>query len=463
MPLHTCTPARGAVDDVYASSDFSGRVPKHRIPQREHGPAQAYALVHDELMLDGNSRMNLATFCQTWVEPEVRRLMNEALDKNLIDKDEYPQTAEIEARCVQMVADLWHAPDAARTVGCSTTGSSEAAMLGGLALKWRWRERRSHQGKPADRPNLICGPVQICWHKFARYFDVELRQVPVTGDRLELSPAEVAARCDENTIGVVPTLGLTFTLRYEPVEAIARALDELEVRTGLDVPIHVDGASGGMIAPFLHPELVWDFQLPRVKSINTSGHKFGMTPLGCGWCIWRELSDLPDDLVFSVDYLGGRMPTFALNFSRPGGQVIVQYYNFLRLGHDGYRKIHEACADTAGYLARQIEALGPFRVLYDGRGGIPGVCWTLESNGASPGFTLYDLADRLRVKGWQVPAYPLPPEREDLVVQRALVRHGVSRDLAGFLVQDIRAAVEFFRRHPVSTPLSRDEASGYHH
>src|SRR5688572_3024111 len=239
MSLHTPASVQSSLfDDVYASTDLSVELPKYRLPEHEHDPEHAYAVVNDELMLDGKSRMNLATFCQTWVDPQVHRLMNEALDKNMIDKDEYPQTAEIEARCVQMLADLWHSPNATDAVGCSTTGSSEAAMLGGLALKWRWRERQKRAGKPADRPNLICGPVQICWHKFARYFDVELREVPMAGERLELTPEEVIKRCDENTIGVVPTLGLTFTLRYEPVEAIAHALDELAAKTGLDIPIH---------------------------------------------------------------------------------------------------------------------------------------------------------------------------------------------------------------------------------
>jgi len=464
MSLHQKDAIRDSLyEDVYASTDLSVAVPKYRMPDHEHDPLHAYAIVRDELMLDGNSRMNLATFCQTWVDPEAHLLMNQAIDKNMIDKDEYPQTAEIESRCVAMLADLWHAPHANNTLGCSTTGSSEAAMLGGLALKWRWRQRRQQEGKRVDKPNLICGPVQICWHKFARYFDVELREVPNEGDRLELSPEAVTERCDENTIGVVPTLGLTFTLRYEPVEAIAHALDELQVRTGLDIPIHVDGASGAFIAPFIHPEVTWDFRLPRVKSINTSGHKFGLTPLGCGWCVWREASDLPQELVFTVDYLGGNMPTFALNFSRPGGQVIVQYYNFLRLGKQGYRRVHQACADTAAYLAGALAELGPFEILYGGRGGIPGVCWTLKRNGRSPTFTLYDLAERLRIKGWQVPAYPLPPARQDLVVQRVLVRHGVSRDLARQLVQDIAGALRHFERHPIQAPVSREEGSGYHH
>jgi glutamate decarboxylase len=464
MALHSRDTVRDSPnEDVYASTDLGVVMPKYEIPREEHAAAHAYAVVRDELMLDGNSRMNLATFCQTWVEPEVHKLMDEAIDKNMIDKDEYPQTAEIENRCVQMLADLWHAPEAASTMGCSTTGSSEAAMLGGLAMKWRWRQRRQAAGKPADRPNLICGAVQICWHKFARYFDVELREIPMDGERFAMSPEEVVKRCDENTIGVVPTLGLTFTLQYEPVRAIAQALDELQAREGLDIPIHVDGASGGFIAPFVNPELVWDFRLARVKSINTSGHKFGLTPLGCGWVIWREKQDLPEELVFDVNYLGGNMPTFALNFSRPGGQIVVQYYNFLRLGREGYRRIHQACADTGAYIAEELDRMGVFQVLYDGRGGIPGAVWTLKSNGHDPGFTLYDLADRLRVRGWQVPAYPLPANRTDLVVQRVLVRHAVSRDLAALLVSDIRDAVAHLRKHPASTPLTREEASGFHH
>jgi glutamate decarboxylase len=464
MALHSRDEIRSELyGDIYASHDLSEVLPKYKMPAHEHQAAHVFALVRDELMLDGNSRMNLATFCQTWAEPELRELMGLCLDKNMIDKDEYPQTAAIEARCVEMIADLWSSPDAASAIGCSTTGSSEAAMLGGLAMKWRWRQRREREGLTTDKPNLITGPVQICWHKFARYFDVELREVPVEPKRLMLTPAEVLSRCDENTIGVVPTLGITFTLAYEPVQDIAAALDDLQKRTGLDIPIHVDAASGGFIAPFVHREVAWDFRLPRVKSINASGHKFGLTPLGCGWAIWRERSDLPEDLIFNVNYLGGNMPTFALNFSRPGGQVIAQYYNMLRLGREGYRKIHQGCSDTASYIAHELEKLGPFKILYDGRGGIPGAVWTLKQNGEAPAFSLYDLAERLRIKGWQVPAYPLPKNCGDTVVQRVLVRHGVSRDLAKLLLDDMRAALEHFRKHPVTTPLSAEEGSGYHH
>ncbi len=465
MALHRKDSVRERLDDeVFASADLTRGIPKYRFPEEQHDPRNVYQIVHDELLLDGNSRQNLATFCQTWLEPEVHTLMDECLDKNMIDKDEYPQTAELEARCVHMLADLWNSPEASNTLGCSTTGSSEAAMLGGMAMKWRWRARRQAEGKPCDRPNLVTGPVQICWHKFTRYWDVEHREIPMEKGRLLMTSEEVLARCDENTIGVVPTLGVTFTGQYEPVQAVSDALDDLQRRTGLDIPLHVDGASGGFLAPFCAPDLVWDFRLPRVKSINASGHKFGLAPLGGGWSLWREAHDLPQDLVFSVNYLGGDMPDFALNFSRPGGQVACQYYNFLRLGRQGYRSVHSACYETARFLAEGLEKLGPFDMIYRGEedGGIPALCWSLR-DGADPGFNLYDLADRLRSRGWQVPAYSMPAKREDLVVQRILVRNGVSRDLATLLLDDFRRALSHLEAHSAGVSLSSDKAGGFHH
>ena len=465
MPLHYRQDVRDALlDDVYASDDLSASLPRYRFPASELGARNAFNVVRDELMLDGNSRQNLATFCTTWLEDEVHQLMDACIDKNMIDKDEYPQTAELEARCVHMLADLWNSPDANNTMGCSTTGSSEAAMLGGLALKWQWRKRREAEGKSTDRPNLICGPVQICWHKFARYFDVELREIPMEGDRLIMNAEEVLKRVDENTIGVVVTFGVTFTCQYEPVQQIQKALDRLEEETGLDIPIHVDAASGGFLAPFCAPDIPWDFRLPRVKSINASGHKYGLSPLGVGWVVWRDADELPEDLVFNVNYLGGDMPTFALNFSRPGGQIVAQYYNFIRLGVEGYRRIQTACYNTAQYLADAIGKLGPFEIIFGGdmTEGLPALCWKLKDD-ANVSFTLYDLADRLRTRGWQVPAYSMPADRTDLVIQRILVRHGVSRDLASLLVDDIQRCLDYFTQHPAAVPLSEEEGSGFHH
>jgi glutamate decarboxylase len=451
-------------DEIFATAELSQSAPKYKFPLKENEARAAYELVHDELMLDGNSRQNLATFCQTWSEPEVRLLMDECLDKNMIDKDEYPQTAEIEKRCVRMMADLWNSPDSANTAGCSTVGSSEAAMLGGMAMLRKWEAKQKAAGKPYDKPNIITGPVQICWHKFTRYWNIEHREIPMEHERYLMTPEEVLKRCDENTIGVVPTMGVTFTCQYEPVKAVAEALDNLQKDTGLDIPIHVDGASGGFLAPFCAPLIEWDFRIQRVKSINSSGHKFGLSPLGVGWVIWRETADLPEELVFWVNYLGGNMRDISLNFSRPGGQVVTQYYNFLRLGREGYGKIHSACYKTAQYISSQLEKIGLFDIIYDGREdeGIPALCWKIKE-GTDPGFTLYDLADRLRARGWQVPAYSLPADCQDVVIQRILVRHGVSFDLGDMLIDDLKKAVEFFEQHPIKVSLKESEASGFSH
>ncbi|MCX4782405.1 glutamate decarboxylase [Streptomyces sp. NBC_01264] len=426
--------------DVYAGEFARRALPEHRIPDEPSDPDAVYTLIRDELELDGNAEQNLATFCSTWAEPQVRKLMDENLAKNMIDKAEYPQTAAIEERCVTMLADLWHAPEPESAIGCSTTGSSEACMLGGLALKTRWRKARRAAGLPTDRPNLVCGPVQVCWEKFARYFDVELRQMELLPGATGLRPEQLRAHVDENTIGVVAILGVTFTCDYEPVAEIAAELDAIQRDTGLDVPLHVDAASGGFVAPFIQPDLLWDFEIARVSSISSSGHKYGLAPLGVGWIVWRTAELLPPELIFRVDYLGGDMPTFALNFSRPGGEIIAQYYLLVHLGREGYRRIQQAAADTARYLGEEMAAMGQFRILYDGKGALPGVSYTLADPGRSP-FTLYELSDRLRQRGWQVAAYPLPCAGAPTVIHRILVRREISRDKAHLLLADIRRAV----------------------
>lgn len=440
MALHIIK-NRSVNDDLFDKTAAGSPLCKFRIPEKESDPKTMYQLIKDELMLDGNSRQNLATFCQTYAEDEIHRLMDDCLDKNMIDKDEYPQTAEIESRCVNIIASLWNA-NPKEAIGTSTTGSSEACMLGGMAMKWRWREMMKAKGKSCDKPNLVCGPVQVCWHKFARYWDVELREIPMDGTRYISNPKEVVKLCDENTIGVVQTLGITFTGQYEPVREVADALDELHRTKGWDIPIHVDGASGGFLAPFCQPDLVWDFRIPRVRSISASGHKFGLAPLGCGWVIWDNKKDLPEDLIFKVNYLGGDMPTFAINFSRPGGQIVCQYYNLLRLGKEGYFKVQQGCYDVGKFLAKGLERFGIFEFLYisDSRKGIPAVTWKLKDDAKLP-FDLYQLSDVLRERGWLVPAYTLPANCEKIAVQRVLVRHGCSFDLMDLLLADMERAI----------------------
>jgi glutamate decarboxylase len=465
MPLHKRVSLRDELNDsIYGGKDLLTTLPSHLFPPGEMRPTDAFQAIADELLLDGNARQNLATFCQTWEEPQIHKLMDLSMDKNMIDKDEYPQTAEIERRCVQMLADLWNAPEGFEAVGCSAIGSSEACMLGGMAAKWRWRAKRQAEGKPTDKPNMVCGPVQVVWHKFAKYWDVEMREIPMSPGKYCMDVEQMLERIDENTIMVVPTFGVTYTGVYEPVLELSKALDKLAEETGLDVDIHVDGASGAFLAPFCAPDIVWDFRIPRVKSISTSGHKFGLAPLGVGWVLWRDQADLPDDLIFHVTYLGGDMPVFQINFSRPAGQIVAQYYNFVRLGMEGYKNVHDSCYATSKYLAEEIARLGPFEMLCDGSPltGIPSVAWRIRA-GADPGYTLYDVADRLRVRGWQVPAYPLTGSVSDISVQRILVRQGVSRDLCFLLLDDIRQAIEHFSKHPISVAMTKEEAGGFSH
>ena len=437
-----------------------GRVPRHRMPADEMDAEVAYQIVHDELMLDGNARLNLATFVGTWMEPQALRLMSETFDKNMIDKDEYPQTAEMEMRCVDMLSRLWHAPDPNDAPGCSTTGSSEAAMLGGLALKRRWQQARRAAGKPVDHPNIVMGiNVQVCWEKLANYWDIEPRLVPMEGDRFHLSASEAVKLCDENTIGVIAVLGSTYDGSYEPVETICHALDDLEKRTGLDIPVHVDAASGGFVAPFLDPELAWDFRLKRVASINASGHKYGLVAPGVGWVIWRDEKALPEDLIFMVNYLGDNMPTFALNFSRPGSQIVAQYYNLLRLGFDGYRRVQAYAREVAIHLADEIAGLGPFELITRGDE-LPVFAFTLKDDVRS--FSVFDVSNAVRERGWQVPAYTFPANRTDLAALRVVVKRGFSHDMAALFMADLKRQMPRLerQREPLVDP---NAAAGFRH
>jgi glutamate decarboxylase len=410
-----------------------------RVPDEAMEPQAAYRFIHDELMLDGSSRLNLATFVTTWMDPEAEKLMAETFDKNMIDKDEYPATAAIEQRCVCMVADLFHAEDLRdddpySAVGVSTIGSSEAVMLAGLAMKWRWRQRLGGDGRKGRTPNLVMGSnVQVVWEKFCRYFDVEPRYLPMEDGRYVITAEQVLDHVDQDTIAVVAMLGTTYTGELEPIGEICAALDTLAADGGVDVPVHVDAASGGFVVPFLHPDLVWDFRLPRVVSINVSGHKYGLTYPGIGFVVWRNAEHLPEELVFRVNYLGGDMPTFTLNFSRPGNQVVGQYYNFLRLGRGGYAQVMQSLSQTARWLGDELRDSEHFELISDGSA-IPVVSFRLKGD---PGYTEFDISQTLRSYGWQVPAYTMPEGAEDVTVLRVVVREGFSADLARALRDDM--------------------------
>ena len=424
---------------TYSLRYFHERVPKHEM--REEGmPADAaYQLVHDELNLDGNPSLNVASFVTTWMEPGARKIIDENLHKNFIDHDEYPQTSEVQNRVVNMLSRLYNSPSDKVSVGTSTVGSSEAVMLGLLAHKWTWKKRQEAKGKPTDKPNLVMGAdVHVVWEKFAKYFDVEPRIVPMEVDRFVLTAEKVAKNIDENTICVGAVAGTTFTGQSDPIKEINELLVKVKKDKGWDIPIHIDGASGGFVVPFVHPDLEWDFRLEQVKSINVSGHKYGLVYPGIGWLVFRDEADLPEDLIFDVNYLGGDMPTFTLNFSKGSGMVLAQYYNFLRLGRSGYRAIMTNILDNARYLAERLQATGKFSLLNASKV-LPIVTVKLEDTSK---FTVFELSAKLRETGWIVPAYTLPANAQSISVLRIVAKENFSRDMADLLYEDIVNACE---------------------
>jgi glutamate decarboxylase len=398
----------------------------------------AYQLVHDELNLDGNPLLNLASFVTTWMEPEGNKLALETMSKNLVDQDEYPQTELLHQRVVAILGRLLNVPGEPVPIGTATVGSSEAIMLGLLAHKRSWQLRRQAEGKPADRPNLIFGAdVHTCWEKFTRYFEVEARVVPLEPDRYTLRAQDVADRVDESTIAVGGLLGTTFTGQMDELEQINDLLAELERDRGWRIPLHVDAASGGFIIPFSQPDLKWDFRLSHVRSINVSNHKFGLVYPGMGTVIFRERADVPDDLVFRINYLGGDMPNYSLNFSRPSSSVVLQYFNFLRLGHSGYERIVHNVLANAQSLARRAGASDALELINDGSR-FP----VVVVRAADPQrLDLSELSRRLRCRGWIVPAYTLPANAEHITVLRMVVKENFSRDMVDMLGDDLDDAL----------------------
>ncbi|MFL6205803.1 MAG: glutamate decarboxylase [Acidimicrobiales bacterium] len=425
---------------MFGNRFLTNEVPSTAFPDTGMSATDAMRLVAEDLALEGDPGRNLATFVTTWMEPEAQRIIADNLHRNFIDHAEYPRTAEIEQRCIRMLADLFHAPG--ETTGARTQGSSEAIMLGALSLKWNWRTRQQAAGKPTDRPNLVFGgDVHVVWEKFCRYFDVEPRIVPLAPGKYTIGPDDVAPHIDENTIGVAAVLGTTFTGHKDDIEGINDMLVALKSDKGIDIPLHIDGASGGFVWPFLYPDSEWDFRLEQVRSINASGHKYGLVYPGIGWLIFREKSDLAEDLVFYENYLGKTDATFTLNFSTGSAMVLAQYYNFVRFGHDGYRYIMETMQANAQSLAKRIQGSGDFRLVGDdGAEQLPLVAFQLE--GEHP-YDEFDVASQLAAeRGWMVPAYTLPPNAQHVTIMRALVKLTLSHTLASTLADDIAQACE---------------------
>ncbi len=462
---HNQSEEKSYVKPIFGTKAEDRDIPKYQMNQEPMEARLAYRLVKDELLDEGVARQNLATFCQTYMEDEVTKLMGETLEKNAIDKSEYPRTAELENRCVNIIAELWHAPEDAKFMGTSTVGSSEACMLGGMAMKFRWRHRAEAAGidVKAKKPNLVISSgYQVCWEKFCVYWDIEMRLVPMDKDHMSLNMDTVLDYVDDYTIGVVGILGITYSGEYDDIKALDAKLTEYNKTAKVSVPIHVDGASGGLYAPFTEPDLEWDFRLPNVVSINTSGHKYGLVYPGIGWVLWRDEEYLPKELIFSVSYLGGEMPTMAINFSRSASQIIGQYYNFLRFGFNGYREIHMRTHDVAVFLAEAVKKTGLFEIYNDGSR-LPIVCYKLKAD-AGVKWTLYDLADRLQMKGWQVPAYPLPENLTDVIIQRYVVRADFGMNMAQAFSEDFKMAIEQLNKaHVVGASDPENKVHGFTH
>lgn len=421
---------------TFASRYVRDPLPRFKMPEHSIPREAAYQIINDELMLDGNPRLNLASFVTTWMEPECDKLIMASINKNYVDMDEYPVTTELQNRCVNMIAHLFNAPvgDDETAIGVGTVGSSEAIMLAGLAMKRKWQKKRQSEGKPYDKPNIVTGAnVQVCWEKFARYFEVELKEVKLKEGYYVMDPVKAVEMVDENTICVAAILGSTLNGEFENVELLNELLTKKNKETGWDTPIHVDAASGGFIAPFLYPKLKWDFRLPLVKSINVSGHKYGLVYAGVGWVIWRSKEELPEELIFHINYLGSDQPTFTLNFSKGSSQIIAQYYQFIRLGSEGYKNIIQNCMANACVLREEIKKTGRFNILSK-EDGVPLVAFSLKD---SSRYTVFDISEDLRRFGWIVPAYTMPPDAEHVAVLRVVIREDFSRGLAERLVGDI--------------------------
>ena len=423
----------------YLPRFFTEGVPETKFPDAGMGPREAYELVDQETNLDGDTFRNLATFVCTFMEPEAEKLILEHLHTNFIDHAEYPRSAEIERRCVRMLGDLFNAPGEAAGARCQ--GSSEAIMLGGLAAKWRWKKARKDAGGDISQPNLVFGgDVHVVWEKFCRYFEVEPRIIPLTEEKFTIGPEDVEPLLDENTIGVAAVLGTTFTGECDDVEGINDLLVKVKDDRGLDIPLHVDAASGGFIWPFLYPETKWDFRLEQVSSINVSGHKFGYVYPGVGWLVLRSREELPEDIIFYENYLGETDATFTLNFSTGSSHVLAQYYMFCRLGREGYAEVAESMRKNTEHLRRLLEELGHFEMIGAENEQLPLVCFRLSEE---QNYDEFDISGQLASeRGWMLPAYTMPPNAEAVTVMRALVKSNLDRARTDLLASDIAEACE---------------------
>jgi glutamate decarboxylase len=434
-----------AVDDASTIYDQFNIKKTDGFPERGMGARAAQAIVSSECWTDANPMLNLSSFVTTFAEPELLKILQDGSFRNFADPDMYPQTKYTEFQCVKWLHDLWNGPKDAEPYGSATIGSSEACMLGGLAHKWNWREAREKAGKDTSKPNMVTGGnVQIVWKKFLRYFDVEPRIVPLKPGNYRLTAEHLDKYVDENTICVVAIAGSTFTGEDDNIQEIHDWLDEYERKTGISIPMHIDGASGGFVNPFLYPDYAWDFRLPRVQSINASGHKFGLVPPGLGWVVFRDRKVFNEKLVFYVNYLGGEAPTATLNFSRSSAQILAQYYLLLRLGREGFTRVMRTTMDHAEYLRERLANSGKFQLMGE-KPRIPVVALTLDKSITR--YNEFDISNKLREHGWVLSAYSMPPDAQTVNCLRIVVRPHINTTVAEMLAGHIESACDFLEQH----------------
>ncbi len=404
----------------------------------------AFNLIYEELELETNEKQNLATFCQTYMEPEADLLIKTSLSKNAIDKTEYPKVTDFENRCLKIIEHLWHGEN---TLGTSTIGSSEACMLAGINMKKRWQKANPNLTKP----NLIISSCyQVCWEKFAVYFDVELKIIPISKYNISLDIDAALNLIDENTIGIVAIAGVTYTGLIDDIKYLDTQLTKYNSTANFKLYIHVDAASGGLYLPFIKPDIIWDFRLNNVISINASGHKSGLTYPGIGWILFKNNLHVEQEILFDVAYLGGSVSTMGINFSHSASHIVAQYYNFSRFGFSGYKKIHQKTHDVAKYIYTELKKLNIFSFINHAEN-MPVLCYSLKEN---VNFNLYALSDELLKNSWQVPTYELPCNLEKITIQRIVIRADLSFEYAQNLINDIKNAVVKLEKNQTSVAKS---------
>eukprot|EP00511_Aplanochytrium_stocchinoi_P009187 CAMPEP_0204863496 /NCGR_PEP_ID=MMETSP1348-20121228/3354_1 /ASSEMBLY_ACC=CAM_ASM_000700 /TAXON_ID=215587 /ORGANISM="Aplanochytrium stocchinoi, Strain GSBS06" /LENGTH=570 /DNA_ID=CAMNT_0052013835 /DNA_START=95 /DNA_END=1807 /DNA_ORIENTATION=+ len=438
--------------------------------------------VEDMHSLDFSQNLNTSSYVNVVAEPEEEEVALMGLKVNLADQTVYPASFRMHNKCVNIVANLWNCPkpkdfdnNGGTYAGAGTVGSTEACLLSGLALKFRWRKwyarkyNKSEEEVLSIRPNLVISTLyQAAWEKLFKYFDIIPKFVRPSYKEMKIDPEKVGALIDEHTMGVVCIMGNHYSGHYDRVDLVDAIVEKVNKEKGLEVGIHVDAASGGFVAPFQEYLPPWDFRLKNVMSISASGHKFGEAVCGTGWLVWRQKERLAEHVAISVSYLGGHADSYTLNFSRPAAGLYSQMYKFFRLGREGYTQITENMMAVAKYIRDEIKGMKGedgvtplFEILDDGdKGCLPVVAAMLNPDLHLP-FDDVDLQYALVQGHWYVSGYAMAFEHPTQKTQLALFHDQVSSKtmfrivvksnltirLAEHLVETFHGAIKYLFEH----------------